>query len=80
MAGLIGIDVRTRTRQQLVVCARVMVVTALFDEGFTEVTTGELFGVTHSTTHHYKNKMKTILSTPGYEHERDLWEQFKKEI
>lgn len=80
MQMLIGTDVRARTRQQLVVCARAMVVTILFDEGFTETTTGEIFGITHASTHHYKNKMREILTAPGYDHERNLWEQFKKEI
>ncbi len=80
MLEVSGVDAMQETRRRPVVMARVMVANALLAEGYTEHAVGAVLGWDHATIHHYRNRMEAVLTTPGYEDERDLWKRFKRSI
>lgn len=77
MKEISGVDPMANTRKREVVNARMMVAQALYDGGCIETDIATLLGKTHCSIHHYRKKMETIW-LPGYDAERELWEQFKQ--
>lgn len=75
-----GVDPLQETRRRPIVMARVMVANALLAEGYTENAVGSVLGWDHSTIHHYRRRMKEMLTAPGYDAERHLWERFNGRI
>lgn len=55
-----------------------MVACALLDEGYGEHAVGIILGVDHSTVHHYRDRMDTIKTAPGYDLERKIWARFRE--
>lgn len=80
MMTLTGIDPRKASRKREVVVARAMVAYALLGQGFTSLAVAEYLGKNHSTILYYKDYLNSILTTPGYYDEKDLWEQFRQRI
>lgn len=79
MKEVSGHDPLDETRRRAVVMARMMVASALLAEGYTENAVGAVLGWDHSTIHHYRRRMKEMLTAPGYDAERNLWERFKQQ-
>ena len=80
MLEISGADPSQERKFRPVVMARVMVAYALLLDGYTENAIGNVLGWDHSTINHYRGKMNDILSSPGYEAERELWEKFRERI
>lgn len=80
MCSLTGIDPRKASRKREVVVARAMVAYALLGQGFTTLAVAEYLGKNHSTIIYYKSYLNSILTTPGYDDEKYIWEQFKQRI
>lgn len=80
MLEVSGVDAMQETRRRPVVMARVMVANALLAEGYTEHAVGAVLGWDHATIHHYRRRMKDMLTAPGYDAERHLWERFNGRI
>lgn len=74
--ALTGADPAERSRRWVVVYSRMMVAHRLLLEGCTQHSVANLLGVDHATINHYRQRMGTILSTPGYEGEQELWYKF----
>lgn len=80
MSDLSGIDPAEESRRRPAVTARVFVVRVLMLEGWSINQIGNVLGWDHSTIVHYRKKFFTFMEAPGYDAERELWEQFKKTI
>lgn len=80
MLEVSGVDATQETRRRPVVMARVMVANALLAEGYTENAVGAVLGWDHSTVHHYRRRMSEMLTAPGYDAERIIWNNFKQRI
>lgn len=78
MKEVSGHDPLDETRRRAVVMARMMVASALLAEGYTENAVGTVLGWDHSTIHHYRKRMKEVMTTPGYEAEKEILGKFKK--
>lgn len=78
MKEVSGHDPLDETRKRPVVMARMMVAGALLEEGYTENSVGGILGWDHSTIHHYRRRMGEILTAPGYDAERAVWNKFKE--
>ena len=76
MLNVSEIDAKENTRRRPVVIARAMVAYALLSEGMTTMQVGTLLGKDHSTIVHYFQLTVTFLSSPGYEAERELLNDF----
>ena len=74
-----GLDPMEDTRKRDVVTARMMLAVQLIREGCTLVQVAELLGRNHSSIVHYENRIQ-LISLPGWEAERELWEIFKARI
>lgn len=80
MKALTGIDPLCNSRKREVVTARAMVAYALMQDGFTSTDIGAFLRKNHSTVLYYKSYVNNILTTPGFDDEKYLWEQFKQRI
>lgn len=80
MYRLTGTNPVAELRVRRVVTARVLVAYALMNDGYSEHEIGCVLGWDHSTINHYRKKMKTFMEAPGYDAERELWEEFMKAI
>ena len=80
MERVSGVNPAEESRRRAVVTARVFTAYRLLLEGFTETAVGCVLGWDHSTVHHYRRRAAAMLSAPGYDAERELWNQFNKAI
>lgn len=80
MDGASGVNPLEKTRKRAVVTARAFVAYALVKEGFMLTDIGRALGFDHATIIHYKEMVGNILTSPGYDAEREMWEQFNKKI
>ena len=80
MEELSGFNPTAETRKRGVVTCRVMVSYVLLLEGWTEHQVGCVLGWDHSTINHYRRKFEDMMTQPGYEYERELWNKFKQAI
>lgn len=81
MYGIIGRDVREKTRERSVVYARDMVFYQLQEDGFSQPQIGSFFGFDHATVFHGKQQMKNVLAYSSmYPYEMSIWEKFQKSI
>ena len=80
MSELIGFDVLSPTRKREAVTARVMVAHQLRREGVMASDIGRLLGKDHSTIDFYSKKMEVLLTSPGYEAEREIWARFQTRV
>ena len=76
---LSGIDPMEDTRKRDVASVRMMVAVQLYFENYREKEIGELLNRNRLTVHYYRDRWLALFM-PGWEAERDLWEQFKKAI
>ena len=79
MKELSGVDPLENSRLRDVVSARMMVSMVLIRDGCTTVQIAELLNMNHAAISHYKNRFK-LLSVPGWDVERELWEKFNNAI
>ena len=80
MQEISGYDPAEDSRKRPVVTARIFVCYVLLLEGWSEHRIGITVGWDHSTINYYRKRMVEILTLPGFDAERELWEQFKKAI
>lgn len=81
MEEILGEAIPKKNREPRYVWARAMVANQLIQEGFTTTEIGRLFGKTHSSICHLKDKMEDALRYPQYFKDIiPLWEQFQKRI
>jgi hypothetical protein len=80
LRALSGVDPLDRRRLRPAVVGRILLVRRLSDEGFTLHQIGNAIGWDHATIHFYRRRSDAFLSLPGYEAERDLWNDFNKAI
>lgn len=80
MREVSGCDPAEESRRRPVVTARTFVAYRLMQQGFTEHAVGAVMGWDHSTVHHYRRKASTMLNSPGYDAERELWNKFNNSI
>ena len=73
-----GLDAFERRRTREAVTARAFLAMELRREGYTVTEIGFALNKNHSTITHYLAIMETILSSPGYETEREIWNKFKE--
>lgn len=80
MREVSGCDPAEESRRRPVVTARTFVAYRLMQQGFTEHAIGAVMGWDHSTVNHYRRKASFMLTAPGYDAERELWNKFNKAI
>lgn len=79
--GITGRDVRERSREREVVCARNMLFYQLNQDGYTLSEIGRFIGFDHATVYHGREQMKNMLEYSGmYPYEMSIWEKFQKSI
>lgn len=77
---LTEVDPLKRDRHRIYVTARIMLCYALKLDGWTPMQIGGALNYEHSTIIWYYEKMDSILTIPGYDAERQLWNRYKKRI
>ena len=77
---IMGVDVFDEHRTLQHAIARMIVAYALRQTGVSYSDCARLLHKTHPTIIYYEEKMKTVLTTPGYEAEREIWKKFKERI
>lgn len=80
MKELTGINPVEESRKRSVVSCRTMVANVLLLEGWTEHQIGAALGWDHSTINHYRKKFEAMMTTPGYDAEKEIWRKFKEAI
>lgn len=81
LCGILGRDVRERSRERQLVWARNMVFYQLVQDGFSQSEIGGYMGYDHATVFHGKEQMKNMLKFPGmYVEEMAIWNKFQKSI
>lgn len=80
MREVSGYDPTEESQRRPVVVARIFVAYRLLLKGFTEHAVGAVLGWDHSTIHHYSCRAYDMLNSPGYEAERELYDNFNEAI
>lgn len=81
MNGIIGADIRQRSRQRNVVMGRYIVIHRLLAEGASTVWVGKMFGVTHCTSIHARGVVEDWLLMPRvYMDEVAIYRKFNQII
>lgn len=81
MNGVVGSDVRFRTRRHAVVWARFIVISELLDRGWNLRMAGEYFGMKHSSVLYARDQVDNMLARPKmYPEEFRIYREFKRRI
>lgn len=81
MNGIVGGDIRSRTRRREIAWGRFIVAHALMDQGWTTVSAARLFGMGHSAAIHARKCVENMLEYPGsYQKEYEIYREFKNKI
>lgn len=76
MKLITNIDPMESSRRRDVVTCRMMISQRLMIEGWTENQIGTILQRDHATINHYRDKFVEMMTTPGYEAEREIWAKF----
>lgn len=81
MNGILGADIRERSRRHPLVWGRFIVIGELLEGGWSTTLVGNVFGMDHSSVVYAKRQVETMLEYPGqYAAEIELYKEFKRRI
>lgn len=81
LCGIMGMDVRDRTRKHEIVWARNMAFYQLTNDGFSLNKVGKFMGFNHSTVLYGRRQVEQMLKSPSmYKEETAIWLKFQRSI
>lgn len=81
LCGIMGCDVREKSRKHEIVWARNMAFYQLTKDGFSLNKVGRFMGFNHSTVLYGRNQVEQMLKRPSmYREETAIWLKFQKSI
>lgn len=81
LCGIMGMDVRDKTRKHEIVWARNMAFYQLTEDGFSLIKVGKFMGFNHSTVLYGRRQVEQMLKRPSmYKEETAIWQKFQRSI